>query len=168
MESQGTATRSSPNSWQLERACAQQWRPSIAKMKLKQQQKTNVTFSEWPSHITQLKTFTHLLSPYPKLFDISTYWGFPGGANGKESACQCRTCKRHGFNPWVGKNPWSRKWQPAPAFLPGKVHGQRSLVGYSPWGHKELDMTERAGMHPHTQSAYYYLMLHCFVWVHPH
>ena len=38
---------------------------------------------------------------------------------------------------------WSRKWQPTPVFLPGKLHKQRSLAGYSPWGHKELDMTER-------------------------
>ena len=38
--------------------------------------------------------------------------------------------------------PWRRKWQPTPVFLPGKFHGLRSLVGYSPWGHKELDMTE--------------------------
>ena len=37
------------------------------------------------------------------------------------------------FNPWVGKIPWSRKWQPTPVFLPGEFHGQRSLVGYSPW-----------------------------------
>ena len=38
--------------------------------------------------------------------------------------------------------PWRRKWQPTPVFLPGKFHGQRSLAGYSPRGHKELDMTE--------------------------
>ena len=38
--------------------------------------------------------------------------------------------------------PWRRKWQPTPVFLPGKFHGYRSLVGYSPWGHKELDTTE--------------------------
>ena len=44
---------------------------------------------------------------------------------------------------WVGKFPWRRKWQPTAVFLPGKSHGQRSLVGYSPWGRKELDMTER-------------------------
>ena len=44
--------------------------------------------------------------------------------------------------PGFRKTPWSRKWQPIPAFLPGKAHGQRSLVGYSPWGRKELDMTE--------------------------
>ena len=42
----------------------------------------------------------------------------------------------------VGKIPWKRKWQPTPVFLPGKFHGQRGLVGYSPWGHKESDMTE--------------------------
>ena len=40
------------------------------------------------------------------------------------------------------EDPWSRKWQHAPVFLPGKFHGQRSLVGYSPWGHKELNMNE--------------------------
>ena len=49
---------------------------------------------------------------------------------------------RPGFNPWVGKIPWRREWQLTPVFLPGAFHGQRSLVGYSPWGHKESDMTE--------------------------
>ena len=46
------------------------------------------------------------------------------------------------FNPWVGKVPWRRAWQPTPVFLLGESHGQRSLAGYSPWGHKELDTTE--------------------------
>ena len=46
------------------------------------------------------------------------------------------------FDPWVGKIPWRRKWQPTPVLLPGKFHGWRSLVGYSPQGHKELDTTE--------------------------
>ena len=59
---------------------------------------------------------------------------------GKEPACQCR---RRRFDPWVGKTPWRRKWQPTPVFLPGEFHGQSSLAGYSPRGHKELDMTER-------------------------
>ena len=54
--------------------------------------------------------------------------------------CQC---SRHGFDPWVGKIPWRRKWQPTPALLPAESHGQRSLVGYSLWGHKESDTTER-------------------------
>ena len=43
---------------------------------------------------------------------------------------------------WVGKMPWRREWLPTPVFLPGKSHGQRNLTGYSPWGLKELDMTE--------------------------
>ena len=47
-----------------------------------------------------------------------------------------------GFDPWVGKIPWSREQKPIPVFLPVESHGQRSLVGYSPWGCKELDMTE--------------------------
>ena len=67
-------------------------------------------------------------------------FGFP---RGKESTCQRR---KWGFNSWVGKIPWSRKWQPTPVFLLGKFHGQRSLVGYSPWGCKESELTE----HTHT------------------
>ena len=55
---------------------------------------------------------------------------------------QCSRRRRPGFDPWVGKIPWKRKQQPIPIFLPGESHGQRSLVGYSPWGHKESDMTE--------------------------
>ena len=53
------------------------------------------------------------------------------------------TMRRPGFNPWVGKIPWRRKWQSTPGLLPGKSHGQRSLVGYSPCGRKESDTTER-------------------------
>ena len=54
--------------------------------------------------------------------------GFPGGSAVKNSP----TIQRHGFDTWVGKIPWRRKWQPTPVFLPGESHGQRSLVGYSP------------------------------------
>ena len=46
------------------------------------------------------------------------------------------------FDPWVGKIPWRRKWQPSPVFLYGESHGQRSLVGYSAWGPKESDTSE--------------------------
>ena len=60
----------------------------------------------------------------------------------KESACKCRRYRRLRFDPWVGTTSWSRKWQPTPGFLPGKFHRQRSLVGYSPWGRKESDVTE--------------------------
>ena len=57
-----------------------------------------------------------------------------GGSDGKSVCLQCR---RPRFNPWVRKIPWRRIWQPSPVFLPGKFHGWRSLVGYSPWGCKE-------------------------------
>ena len=60
-----------------------------------------------------------------------------------QTHCVCPQCGRSGFDPWVGKIPWRRKWQPTPVLLPRKFHGWRSLVGYSPWGRKELDTTER-------------------------
>ena len=81
-------------------------------------------------------------------------YGFPGGTCGKKDirdtgsicVCQCRRYKRCRFDPWIRKIPWSRKWQPTLVFLPGKLHGQRSLLGYSPWGCKELDTTEQPSM----------------------
>jgi len=66
--------------------------------------------------------------------------GFPGGSDGKESICNVGDL---GSIPGLGKSPWRRAWQPTPVFLPGEFHGQRSLAGYSPWGRKELDMTEQ-------------------------
>ena len=59
------------------------------------------------------------------------YSGFPGGIS-KDPACQCRRHKRRGFNPWVGKIPWRRAWQPTPVFLPGGSHGQTGLAGHGP------------------------------------
>ena len=49
----------------------------------------------------------------------------------------------HGFKPWVGKIPWRRAWKSTPVFLPAESHGQRSLVSYSPWDHKESAVTEQ-------------------------
>ena len=74
---------------------------------------------------------------------LNPFLGFPGGTRGKEPACQCRKCKRHRFDFWVRKIPWRRAWQGLPVVLPGESHGQRSLVGYNPWGCKESDTTER-------------------------
>ena len=54
---------------------------------------------------------------------------------------------RPGFDSWVGKISWRRKWHPTPVFLPGKSHGWRNLVGYSPWGHKESETTEWLSLH---------------------
>ena len=68
--------------------------------------------------------------------------GLPSWCSGKESTCQYRRHKRCGFDPWVGKIPWRGEWQPTPVFLPGESHEQRSLAGYSPWGHRESDTTD--------------------------
>ena len=69
-------------------------------------------------------------------------YGFPVRASGKEPACQCRRCKRRSFDPRVRKMLWKRKLKLTPVFLLGESYEQRSLVGYSPRGRKELDMTE--------------------------
>ena len=71
-------------------------------------------------------------------------YGIAGGSDDKVSAYNVG---RPRFDPWLGKIPWRRKWQPTPVLLPGKSHGWRSPVGYSPWGHKESDMTERLHFH---------------------
>ena len=73
------------------------------------------------------KLYWHIISPTTPLREL------PQWLSGKESICQCRRPK---FDPWAGKIPWRRKWQPTPVFLPGKFHGQRSLAGYSPWNCK--------------------------------
>ena len=66
--------------------------------------------------------------------------GFLGGSDGKESAFSAGDL---GSIPGSGRNPWKREWLPTPVFLHGECLGQRSLAGYSSWGHKELDMPER-------------------------
>ena len=63
-----------------------------------------------------------------KFYALHKILGFPGGSAVKNLAAnQGRRCR---FDPWVGKIPYRRKWQPTPVFLPGKSHGQRSLEGY--------------------------------------
>ena len=84
---------------------------------------------------------------YIYIYTYTHVWGFPGGASCKEPTCQFRRPKRLRFHPWVGKIPWKRAWQPTPGFLPGESQGQRSLVGYRPWGHRESGTTEQ---HAHT------------------
>ena len=83
---------------------------------------------------------THL----PPITYLFTGLGFTGGSVGSALSLQC---KRPRFDLWVRKVPWRRKRQPAPVFLPGKSHGQRGLVGCSPWGHKEQNMTEWLSHH---------------------
>ena len=84
-------------------------------------------FSSLEDNYTHTHTHTHT-----HIYIYIVYMGFPGGTSGKEFTHQCRRHKRHRFDPWVGKMRWRRAWQPAPVFLPGESHGQRSLVVYSP------------------------------------
>ena len=70
--------------------------------------------------------------------------GFSGGSDGKESSCNAGDL---GLIPGSGRSPGKKEQLPTPVFLPGEFHGQRSLVGYSPWGHKELDITEQLSMY---------------------
>ena len=68
------------------------------------------------------------------------FWGLPGGSDGEVSTCNAGDL---GLIPGLGKMPRRRAWQPTPVFLPSEFHGQRSQVGYSPWGLKESDMAEQ-------------------------
>ena len=83
---------------------------------------------------------------------------FPGGASGKDPACQCRRPKRCRLDSWVEKIPWRAARQPIPVFLPGESSGQRSLTGYTPCGCKEVghDWSDWA--------AAAYLGIHSCVW----
>ena len=79
----------------------------------------------------------------------------PRWHSGKEYTHQCRGCRRQGFDPWFWKVLWGRKWQMTPIFSPGKSHGLRSLVGYSPQGCQELETIEQLSMHTsHTDILY--------------
>ena len=66
---------------------------------------------------------------------LSPIWASPSVKNPRQLKI-CLQCSRPRLNPWVGKIPWWRKWQPSREFLPGKSHGQSTLAAYSPWGHK--------------------------------
>ena len=78
----------------------------------------------WPSFLC-VSVFT-----WPSFKDLSFRFGLPPWLGGKDSTRQCR---KQEFDPWVGRILLRRKWQPTPAFLPGKSYGQRSLASYSPW-----------------------------------
>ena len=97
--------------------------------------------------ISHSNEYSRLISFRTDWFDILSVQGLPRWLSGKESFCQCRRLKKHGFDPWVRNIPWRRKWQPTPVFLPRKFHGQRSLEGWSTWGQIEMDMTEWLSIH---------------------
>ena len=83
---------------------------------------------------------------------VYIYDGVPRWHSSKESTCQWRRYRRHGFDSWIRKIPWRRKWLPTPAFLPGKFHEQR--MGHSPLVCKKLNMTEHACSQRHTYVIY--------------
>ena len=87
-------------------------------------------------------------------------WGLPRWLSGKESACQSRRRRSHGFSPWAGKIHWQRKREPTPVFLSGKIPRTEEPGGLRAWGRKELDTTE------HTSPVSLYLpAVHFFLLV---
>ena len=75
--------------------------------------------------------------------DLSLFRPFPSGTVVKSPPAMQETCRKHRFDPWVGKIPWRRKWQPTPVFFPGKSHGQKAW-GVTVHGVAESDTTEHA------------------------
>ena len=87
-----------------------------------------VHYIDWFSYVAHIFSFwdkSHMVIDFYPRFMLT--WSL---------VAQRLQCGRPGFDPWVGKIPWRRKWQPTPVFLPGKSHGLRLLVGYSPWGRR--------------------------------
>ena len=95
-----------------------------------------------------INTMVALKFQFQNIVVVRCSLGLRRWCSGKEYACQCR---RQRFNPWVRRIPWRRKWQPIPVFLPGKSHGQRIPVGYSPWGHKRVGHNQA---HMHANQTY--------------
>ena len=96
--------------------------------------------------------YLFIIFQFLSFLDILLQQGSPDGASGKEPDCQCRRPTRGRLEPWVGKIPWRRAWQPTPGFSPGKSQGQKSLEDPSSQYHKETDMTEHTRAHTHTHT----------------
>ena len=100
-----------------------------------------VLFQSLPSTATFIIqtcfSFSWLLKMHPLYFG-ERVGGFPGGL----AVTNLPEMQETGFSPWVWKIPWRKTQQPTLLFLPGESHGQRSLAGYSPYGHKESDTKE--------------------------
>ena len=101
------------------------------------------------------------------LYGCTTFWGFPGGANGKESACQCRRCKRRRFDPWVQKIPCRRAWQRTPFLAwripwteePGRLQSTVLQRGGQDWSNLATHTHTHIHTHIHTQ-IYHIFFIH--------
>ena len=108
---------------------------------------------QWgPSWRLAATPFKEALCPIVWLILGIGYLGFSSGTSGQEPACQCRRHKRHGFDPWVGKIPWRRAWQPIPAFLPGESPwteepGGLQSIGSPRVRHSWSDLAHLRGIH---------------------
>ena len=102
-------------------------------------------------HVQLGRKYTAQRLPAGGMSKAKTSLGLPCGTSGKEPACQCRRCKRQGFDPWVRKIPWRRVWQLTPVFLPGEFHRQRSLVH---WVAKSQTRLKQLSNHACTKPAY--------------
>ena len=98
-----------------------------------------------------MKSSQNHIVKWEKLIWVAPLPGFPFSAS---LVAQSVKCGRLGFSPWVRKILWRRKWQPIPVILPGEFHGQRSLAYCSPWGRKELHMTERLSTAQHKNAKF--------------
>ena len=107
-------------------------------------------------HIAVQFSQHHLSALYCLAFCVKIPSGSPDCT--KNLCAMQETSRRYEIDSWARKIPWSSKWWLSPVFLPGKYHGQRSLVGCSPWGHKESDTTEQLS----TQHSTLYLLVPCF------
>ena len=100
---------------------------------------------------------------YPEELICWVIWSTLGFSVVKNLPANAGDSRDVGLIPRVRKIPWRRKWQPAPLFLPGESHGQWSLVGYSPWGHRESNVTEQPITHTHTHTH-----THAYTHAHAH
>jgi len=102
-----------------------------------------------------LCVYLHTHITYVYIYTYIYVYRLPKWCSGQESTCQCKRCKRYRFNPCIRKILWNSKWQPAPVFSPEKFQGQRSLGGYSLWGCKKLNTTEKLSTHAHAYTHAY-------------
>ena len=115
----------------------------------------------WPRGLPRVLTQLKWLSMHKSRNGIAQShlipWGFPGGTSSKESACQCRRCKRLGLDLWAGKIPWRRKWQPALVFFLGKIPWTEEPGGLQSMGLQRIRHDWAESTHTHVDSVFVFL-----------